>query len=198
MAIPLDAIGRDPLAVFAEWRAAADGTFADPDVIALATATPDGRPSVRHVLLRGISAEGVRFFTSYESRKGSELERNPFASVAWFDPVARRAVRIEGTVERLDDAASDAYFASRDRGHQLGTVASHQSEHLADRATVERAYLEAEQRFKGRDVERPERWGGYLLRAEQVELWLQRDDRLHDRFVYTRDATQWSAIRVAP
>jgi pyridoxamine 5'-phosphate oxidase len=198
MAIPLDAIGRDPLAVFADWRAIADGTFSDPDVIALATATPDGRPSVRHVLLRGINDEGVRFFTSYESRKGNELERNPLASAAWFDPVQRRAVRIEGTCERLDDAASDTYFASRDRGHQLGTVASNQSAPLADRATVERAYLEAEQRFKGHDVERPARWGGYLLRAELVELWLQRDDRLHDRFVYTRDATQWSAIRVAP
>jgi pyridoxamine 5'-phosphate oxidase len=198
MAVPLDAIGRDPLAVFAEWRAACEGTFADPDAVALATATPEGRPSVRHVLLRGISDEGVRFFTNYDSRKGTELARNPFASVAWFDPVQRRAVRIEGTTEQLDAAASDAYFASRDRGHQLGAVASNQSETLADRAAIERAYLEAEQRFKGRDVDRPERWGGYLLRAERVELWLQRDDRLHDRFVYTRDGATWSAVRVAP
>ena len=198
MGIPLDAIGRDPLKVFVEWRAAAEGAFADPDAVALATSTRDGRPSVRHVLLRGISEEGVRFFTSYQSRKGTELEHNPHAAVAWFDPVHRRAVRIEGTTEPLDPAESDAYFASRDRGHQLGTVASAQSAPLPDRATLERAYLEAEHRFKGRDVERPERWGGYLSRAERVELWLQRDDRLHDRFVYTRDGAQWSAVRVAP
>lgn len=198
MAIPLDAIGRDPLAVFAEWRSAAEGTYSDPDAVALATATPDGRPSVRHVLLRGIDAEGVRFYTSYGSRKGDELARNPFAAMAWFDPVHRRAVRLEGTTEQLDAAVSDAYFASRDRGHQLGAVASDQSRPLADRATLERAYLEAEQRFKGRDVERPTRWGGYLLRADRVELWLQRDDRLHDRFAYERDGASWSAERLSP
>jgi pyridoxamine 5'-phosphate oxidase len=198
MAIPLDAIGRDPLAVFAEWRAAAEGTYADPDVVGLATATLDGKPSVRHVLMRGIDDQGVRFYTGYESRKGRELDANPFAAIAWFDTFHRRAVRVEGSTERLDVAASDAYFASRDRGHQLGTVASNQSATIADRATLERAYLEAEQHFKGRDVERPERWGGYLLRAERVELWLQRDDRLHDRFAYTRDGAQWSAVRVAP
>jgi pyridoxamine 5'-phosphate oxidase len=198
MALPLDALGKDPLVVFAEWHDAAAGTFADPDAIALATATKDGRPSVRHVLLRGITTEGVRFFTSYDSRKGHELEKNPLAAVAWFDPVQRRAVRIEGTVEQLPAEESDEYFASRPRGHQLGTVASSQSAVLANRAELERAYLETEQRFKDRAVERPERWGGYLLVASTVELWLQRDDRLHDRFAYTRGDLEWSAVRIAP
>jgi pyridoxamine 5'-phosphate oxidase len=198
MALPLDALGKDPLVVFAEWHDASVGTFADPDSIALATATKDGRPSVRHVLLRGITTEGVRFFTSYDSRKGRELEQNPLAAIAWFDPVRRRAVRIEGTVTQLAAEESDEYFASRPRGHQLGAAASPQSAVLSNRSELERAYLETEQRFKDRDVERPERWGGYLLYALSVELWLQRDDRLHDRFSYTRGELEWSAVRIAP
>lgn len=200
MVNPIEGLGDDPLAVFAEWRAVAEGTYPDPDAVALATATPDGAPSVRHVLLRGIGADGVRFFTGYDSRKGRELAANPRAALAWFDPVQRRAVRLEGTVERLDATESDAYFATRQRGHQLSAVASQQSAALADRAQLEVAYLEAEHRFRGRDVERPGRWGGYLVVPNYVELWLQRDDRLHDRFAYTREGagTPWSATRLAP
>jgi pyridoxamine 5'-phosphate oxidase len=195
--VPPDAPGADPLDVFARWRAEAEGTV-DPDSIALATATPDGRPSVRLVLLRGISGLGVRFYTNYGSRKGAELAANPRAAIVWFDAARRRQVRVEGTVTELEAAASDAYFASRDRGHQLGAVASSQSSVLPDRATLEAAYAAAEARFAGRDVERPARWGGYLLTASDVELWLQRADRLHDRFAYRRDDGGWSAVRLAP
>ncbi len=200
MVNPIEALGDDPLAVFAEWRSAAEGTYADPDAVALATATRDGAPSVRHVLLRGIGRDGVRFFSGYDSRKGRELEDNPRAAIAWFDPVQRRAVRLEGRVERLGAADSDAYFASRQRGHQLSAVASLQSSVLADRAQLERAYLEAEQRFADRAVERPARWGGYLVVPGCVELWLQREDRLHDRFAYRRadDDSPWVASRLAP
>jgi len=193
-----DAPGSDPLSVFAQWRAEAGGAIADPDAIALATSTTDGRPSVRYVLLRGISGTGVRFFTNYESRKGRELAANPRCAIAWFDASSRRQVRVEGRVTELSAADSDAYFASRDRGHQLGAVASHQSAALTDRAVVERAYVEAAARFDGRDVERPARWGGYQLTATDVELWLQRDDRLHDRFAYRREADGWSVERLAP
>ena len=193
-----DAPGADPLSVFAQWRREADGLLADADAIALATATPDGRPGVRMVLMRGITDVGVRFFTNYESRKGIELASNPRAAIVWFDSVHRRQVRADGTVSELSAGESDAYFASRDRGHQLGAVASHQSSVLADRATLERAYAEVEARFEGRDVERPARWGGYLLTASDVELWLQRDDRLHDRFAYRRESGGWVVERLAP
>jgi pyridoxamine 5'-phosphate oxidase len=193
-----DSPGADPLAVFAQWRREVDGVLADADAVALATATPDGRPSVRMVLMRGISEEGIRFFTNYESRKGIELSANHQAAAVWFDAERRRQVRVEGTVSELADADSDAYFASRDRGHQLGAVASPQSSVLVDRPTLERAYGDAEARFEGRDVERPPRWGGYLLTATDVELWLQRDDRLHDRFAYRRGPGGWVVERLAP
>ncbi len=192
-----DAPGADPLAVFAQWRREAGGG-ADPDAIALATATPGGRPSVRMVLLRGVTDEGVRFFTNYASRKGTELASNPWAAIVWFDAQGRRQVRVEGAVSELSASESDTYFASRDRGHQLGAVASHQSSVLADRASLERAYAEAEARFEGHDVERPARWGGYLLTAHDVELWVQRDDRLHDRFAYRREPSGWVVDRLAP
>jgi pyridoxamine 5'-phosphate oxidase len=194
---PDDAPGTDPLEVFARWRREVDGR-PDADALAVATATPDGAPSVRMVLLRGISGVGLRFFTNYESRKGRELAANPRCAAVWFDPVHRRQVRLEGAAREVDAADSDAYFASRDRGHQLGAVASAQSSVLADRATLERAYHEVEARYEGREVPRPARWGGYELTAGWVELWVQRDDRLHDRFAYTREAARWRIERLAP
>jgi pyridoxamine 5'-phosphate oxidase len=197
-AVPHDAPGDDPLEVFARWHHEATATSPDPDAAALATATSGGRPSVRFVLLRGIDAQGVRFFTNYDSRKGAELASNPRAAIAWFDSVARRQVRIEGAVSVLDAAASDAYFASRDRGHQLGAHASHQSAPLADRASLQRAYAAAESRFDGSEVPRPDRWGGYLVVPDAIELWVQRPDRLHDRFSYSLEAGAWSAVRLAP
>lgn len=193
-----DAPGHDPLAVFARWHADAAGALPDPDVLALATSTTDGRPSVRLVLLRGITDVGVRFFTNYESRKGTELSANPRAAAVWFDAMQRHQVRVEGTVAELPAAESDAYFESRDRGHQLGAVASHQSHVLADRAELEGAYADALARYEGREVPRPERWGGYEIEATDVELWIQRVDRLHDRFAYHRDGTHWSVVRLAP
>jgi pyridoxamine 5'-phosphate oxidase len=192
-----DAPGTDPLAVFARWRADANG-IADADAIALATATPDGRPRVRLVLMRGVTEVGIRFYTNYESHKGRELAANPHAAIVWFDSAHRRQVRVEGTTSELAADESDSYFASRDRGHQLGTVASRQSAVLTDRAELERAYAVAAARFEGRDVDRPDRWGGYLLTATDVELWIQREDRLHDRFAYRRSAFGWSVERLAP
>lgn len=198
MTIPADAPGTDPMAVFAQWRLEAEGRVPDPDAVALATATRDGRPSVRFVLLRGIDEAGVRFYTGYDSRKGRELAENPRCALAWFDAAARRAVRLEGTAAPLGPEGSDAYFASRARGHQLGAVASRQSTELADRAALEAAYQAAEAAFAGREVTRPDRWGGYLVTPTAVELWIQRDDRLHDRFAYARAAQGWSAVRLAP
>jgi pyridoxamine 5'-phosphate oxidase len=131
--MPDDAPGADPLGVFEELHREASGSGSDADALVLATATRDGRPSARYVLLRGITHEGVRFYTNYGSRKGHELAKNPNAAAVWFDGARRRQVRLEGSVLRLDPALSDAYFASRDRGHQLGAVASDQSSQLRDR-----------------------------------------------------------------
>jgi len=195
---PADAPGSDPLEVFARWHQDAVGGATDADAMVLATATPDGRPSARFVLVRGITHEGLRFYTNYESRKGSELAANPAAAAVWFDAAHRRQVRVEGTVGQLDSALSDAYFASRDRGHQLGAVASAQSTVLTDRDELEAAYAAAAARFEGEKVDRPPQWGGYLLVASIVELWLQREDRLHDRFAYTRGPDGWDAVRLAP
>ena len=186
------------MAVFARWHEEAAAQMADPDGAALATASPDGVPSVRFVLIRGIGSDGVRFFTNYDSRKGVELAANPHAAVAWFAWPVRRQVRIEGTVAVLSPAASDDYFAHRDRGHQIGAHASRQSRPLGDRAELESAYATTAAQFEGVEVPRPARWGGYLLAPSTVELWLQRDDRLHDRFAYRRDGAGWTAVRLAP
>jgi len=195
---PADAPGPDPLEVFEQWHREASRPGADADAMVLATATPSGKPSARYVLLRGITHEGVRFYTNYLSRKGTELADNPSAAAVWFDAASRRQVRLEGSVLRLDPAISDAYFASRDRGHQLGAVASNQSAVLRDRDELEAAVAAAASRFEGQDVARPAHWGGYLLAASSVELWIQRSDRLHDRYAYTRGAEGWDAVRLAP
>lgn len=198
MTVPEDAPGTDPLEAFAAWREGVASAMPEPDAVALATASPDGAPSVRFVLMRGITPVGVRFFTNYRSRKGGELESNPRASIAWFAWPLRRQVRVEGTVARLSASDSDDYFAGRARGHQLGALASQQSAPIGGRGELEASYAAAETRFEGRLVERPAHWGGYELRATAVELWSQRDDRLHDRFRYVRTADGWSAVRLAP
>lgn len=196
--VPTDAPGADPLGVFDQWHHEAVGVVDDADAMVLATVSGEGRPSARYVLLRGITHEGVRFYTNYESRKGTEIAENPSAAAAWFDGAHRRQVRLEGSILRLDPALSDAYFASRDRGHQLGAVASNQSHVLCDREELEAAYAAAEARFEGREVVRPAHWGGYLLAASTVELWTQRQDRLHDRLLYTRGPDGWDVARLAP
>jgi pyridoxamine 5'-phosphate oxidase len=167
--------------------------------MALATAGPGAAPSVRFVLLKGIGADGVRFFTNYESRKGRELEGNPRAAVAlYWQPLARQ-VRLEGIVERLPVADSDAYFASRDRGSRIGAWASPQGREIPDRAWLEARVGEAGERYPGDDIPRPSYWGGYLLRPDAVELWQGRPNRLHDRRHFARDESgAWTERRLAP
>jgi pyridoxamine 5'-phosphate oxidase len=168
------------------------------DTMALATATPDGRPSVRYVLLKGIDDRGIRFFTNYGSRKARELAVNPRAAVTLYWQPLHRAVRMEGAVERLSAADSDAYFATRPRGAQLGAAASEQGAVLQDRALLEARVRELDQRFPD-EVPRPEIWGGYRLTPDAVEIWTGRPDRLHDRehFVAQPDGT-WRAERLSP
>jgi pyridoxamine 5'-phosphate oxidase len=191
--------GNTPLALVREWYDEAVGAFlAEPNSMALATASPDGVPSVRIVLLKGIDDRGIRFFTNYESRKGRELEANPRAAVALYWQPLHRQVRLEGRVERLTAEESDAYFATRDRGSRLGAWASRQGSVIPGRETLDAALAQAAERYPG-DVPRPDYWGGYRLIPDAVELWEGRPNRLHDRVHFVRGADgSWRSERLSP
>ena len=165
----------------------------------LATATPDGRPSARMVLLRGADERGFSFFTNYESRKARELEANPFAALVFFWHELERQVRIEGRVERVSAQQSDAYFHSRPKGARIGAWASPQSQVIAGREILDSRYLEFERRHPDETVPRPANWGGYRLVPDSIEFWQGRPNRLHDRLRYTlRPAGSWLIERLAP
>lgn len=191
--------GGNPLDTLAQWlEEARQRGMAEPEAMALATATPSGVPSVRIVLCRGIDSQGIRFFTNYESRKGRELDGNPGAAATFFWPVIERQVRVEGRAERLPDADSDAYFDRRRRGHQISAWASAQSRPLASLDALKDRAAELSREHEGRAVPRPPYWGGYLLRASSVELWTQGPDRLHDRVRYERNGAEWTSVRLSP
>ena len=188
----------DPLEQVRAWYelARAEGV-PEPEAAALATATPDGRPSVRMVLVRGIDERGVRFYTNRESRKGRELAANPHGAIAIHWHAIQRQIRLEGPVEQLSDEESDAYFASRQHGSQLSAWASAQSSVLPDYEALEQRVVEFGARYPG-DVPRPPYWGGYLLRPDAIEFWQGRPNRLHERILHTRDGGGWRADRLAP
>ena len=188
----------DPLRQFERWFAEASGAGLEvPEAMALATATPDGRPSARMVLLKGADERGFAFFTSYESRKGRELAANPHAALLFHWQPLGRQVRVEGRVGRLPAEESEAYFRTRPLGSRVAAWASPQSRRLTDRAELERLYAEAATRH-GDDPPLPPNWGGFLLVPDAYEFWEHGDDRLHDRIRYERDAAGWSRERLAP
>jgi pyridoxamine 5'-phosphate oxidase len=189
-----DQVDADPLRQFARWR---DEAGEELGPVALATATADGVPSVRMVLLKGADERGLTFFTNYDSRKGAELAANPRAALLAYWPGLGRQVRVEGPVTRLDPGESDAYFATRPAGSRLSAAASPQSAVIPDRAELERRVADLRGRH-GDDPPRPESWGGYLLAPATWEFWQHRDDRLHDRLRYRRDGTAWLVERLAP
>jgi pyridoxamine 5'-phosphate oxidase len=189
----------DPIRQFSKWfeEAITIGVI-EPHSMALATSTPDGRPSVRIVLLRGCDERGFVFFTNYESRKAIELEANPRAALALHWHELERQVRIEGRVERISAAESDAYFQSRPLGSRLGAWASRQSEVIAGRESLEARYEELQSRYPDGEVPRPENWGGYLVVPDVIEFWQGRPNRLHDRLLFRRRGTGWVIERLAP
>lgn len=195
-----DTANPDPFEQFARWfEQALAANLPEPNAMTLATATPDGIPSARMVLLKGRDARGFLFFSNYESRKGVELAENPRAALILFWPELRRQVRIEGAVEMVPAAESDAYFAGRPRGSQVASRASAQSAVLPDREALEARVRAIDQEFAGREIPRPDYWGGYRVAPDMIEFWQGRPDRLHDRLRYTRlvDGT-WIIERLAP
>ncbi|WP_260740085.1 pyridoxamine 5'-phosphate oxidase [Tunturiibacter lichenicola] len=188
----------DPLTLFRAWmKDAVAGEVNDPDAVALATATPDGVPSARMVLMKRLDERGFCFYTNAESQKGSELAVNSHAAMCFHWKSLRRQVRISGTVAELPGADADAYFHSRSRLSQLGAVASQQSRVLASREMLVDRVQELEQEFPG-EIPRPDYWRGYVLRPERIEFWKDGEGRLHDRFLFSRNGDGWRKVRLFP
>lgn len=191
--------GPDPLALFHLWFGQAlAASVPEPNAMTLATATPDGRPSARIVLLKACDDRGLTFFTNYRSRKGRELANNPHAAVVFFWHAVERQVRVEGVVEQVTPAESDDYFATRPADSRLGAWASDQSEVLPDRAELERRHREFMARYPEGNVPRPPHWGGYRLVPDAWEFWQGRPGRLHDRLRYRRAVGGWVRDRLSP
>jgi pyridoxamine 5'-phosphate oxidase len=189
----------DPLVLFTRWfeEARTHGAF-EPDAVALATATPDGAPSVRMVLMKSFDDRGLSFFTSYESRKGGELEANPQAALLFHWPELGRQVRIEGAVSRVQRGETEAYAHSRSRASQLSALASPQSRTVPDRGWLERRVEELDRDHAGANLPVGDDWGGYRLEPRAWEFWQHRPNRLHDRFRYERADGAWRAERLGP
>lgn len=192
-------VSRDPTEQFRRWFGEALSVdLHEPNAFALATSTPDGRPSARIVLLKGFDERGFVFYTNYEGRKGRELENNPRAALLFYWGELERQVRVEGTVARLPDEESDAYFASRPRGSRLGAVTSEQSRAIRGRKVLEDRLEKLEQDYEGKEIPRPPYWGGYRLKPGAFEFWQGRENRLHDRISYRLQGGVWKIERLQP
>ena len=189
----------DPIKQFQAWLdEALETTILEPTAMTLATATADGKPSARMVLLKGVDERGFIFYTNYDSRKGEELNANPHAALVLYWDELERQVRIEGKVEKLSREASKAYFKSRPYGSQIGALASHQSGVLESRAHLEKRTQDLQERYGKGEVPLPESWGGYLLSPIAIEFWQGRPSRLHDRLKYVLEGESWCVVRLSP
>lgn len=193
-------VQKNPIQQFQKWfDEAMSSQVTEPTAMVVSTVAENGYPSSRVVLLKDIKAEGLSFFTNYNSRKGQEIIQNPHVSALFFWPELQRQVRFEAEVEKLPKADSDEYFSIRPRGSQIGAIASPQSAIIPDRETLEKRVAEVEKEMENiREVPRPEFWGGFLLKPVRVEFWQGRGSRLHDRIVYIKDSGNWTINRLAP
>lgn len=190
----------DPISQFRQWFSEAQkAEVPEPNAMTLSTVSAEGRPAGRIVLIKDINDEGFVFFTNYESRKGQEIEKNPFGALTFFWQPLERQVRLEGRLEKVAPAVSDTYFASRPRESQLGAWASPQSQEIQHRGMLEINEKNFEERFAGQEIPRPGHWGGYILLPDYAEFWQGRSSRLHDRIVYELQPNKtWQRKRLAP
>ncbi len=190
----------DPIQQFSKWMLEAiEGKVEEPNAMILSTSTPDGMPSSRTVLLKGIEDDSLIFYTNYGSKKSEQLEANPQASLLFFWMAHHRQIRIEGTVQRVDRETSVEYFQSRPKGSQIGAWASNQSEHVENREALEKRVAALEEKYADVDVlPCPENWGGYALQPDLFEFWQGRMDRVHDRFQYVKTEEGWKIDRLQP
>lgn len=194
-----DSVLPDPMGQFRFWfEEAIRAEQPDPEAMTLSTATRTGEISARIVLLKGIEEEGFVFYTNYQSLKGRRLMENPQAALTFYWHTLNRQVRVEGKVERVSQAESEAYFRTRPRGSQLGAWTSPQSEEIPDRESLERKWAELEAEFAGREIPCPLFWGGFRVRPHWVEFWQGRESRLHDRIIYEWHEERWRRFRLAP
>lgn len=192
-------VSSDPVEEFTRWfDEAVKAQVLEPNAMTLATATSDGAPSARTVLLKGFDQRGFVFFTDYRSRKGVELERNARAALVFYWGELERQVRITGTVERTSVQESEAYFRTRPVGSRLGAWVSHQSRVIPSRAQLESGLREVKERFSSDEIPLPPHWGGYRVLPQEIEFWQGRENRLHDRIRYTRDGEGWKVERLSP
>ncbi len=190
----------DPIQQFDTWfNQAVEAKVLEPNAMTLSTATADGRPSARIVLLKGYDKEGFSFYTNYLSRKGKEIAKNPLGAITFFWGELERQVRIEGTIEKLSKEQSEAYFHSRPKGSQIGAVVSPQSQEIGSRGELDGRMVKMENEYKDKEIPKPAHWGGYVLKPRVIEFWQGRPSRLHDRIVYKKvDNKNWKKVRLAP
>lgn len=193
-------VDKNPLKQFETWwQDVLASNIDEVNAMTLATADKSGKPAARIVLLKGVSADGFLFFSNYESNKGQQLAENPYAALVFFWKELERQVRVEGTVEKLDEAESDIYFISRPEGSRIGAWASPQSKLIQSREILETNVKAVQKKFEGKPISRPPHWGGYILKPTNIEFWQGRPNRLHDRILYTlAEDGKWNIGRLAP
>jgi pyridoxamine 5'-phosphate oxidase len=193
-------LGQDPFLAFDLWmkEAKAKANIANPNAMALATVDPQGRPSLRMVLLKDFSSQGFVFFTNFESRKGLEIETNSKVALGLYWDQLGRQVRIEGKAQKLPRNQAEVYFNTRPRGSQCGAWASPQSKEIASREELEKAAEAVDQKYKEEEIPMPPHWGGFCVIPDVIEFWAQSDSRLHDRIVFSRSNKEWKVARLAP
>jgi pyridoxamine 5'-phosphate oxidase len=192
-------VHKNPINQFSKWfTEAVDSKVNEPNAMTVCTATKDGKPSARILLLRNFDDNGFVFYTNYKSRKGKEIVENPHAAILFFWPELERQIRIEGVLSKQSTEVSDLYFSSRPRSSKLGAWTSAQSQVIESRKVLDEEYEKLSVKYPGEDVPRPEHWGGYILKPATIEFWQGRPSRLHDRILYTKENSNWKIERLAP